>query len=93
MKIDLTHRHAVITGSTSGIGFAIAHGLAEAGAAVVINGAEKLFKWKLVPIYGSSLHANEQATETHARRRAIRGAKRRRLPHAKSNRDDWRDAQ
>jgi NAD(P)-dependent dehydrogenase (short-subunit alcohol dehydrogenase family) len=38
MKIDLTNRRAVITGSTSGIGFAIAHGLAEAGAAVVING-------------------------------------------------------
>jgi len=38
MKIDLTNRHAVITGSTSGIGLAIAHGLAEAGAAVVING-------------------------------------------------------
>ena len=38
MKIDLTNRRAVITGSTSGIGFAIAHGLAAAGATVVING-------------------------------------------------------
>ena len=36
--IDLTNRHAIVTGSTSGIGFAIAKGLAEAGAAVVING-------------------------------------------------------
>ena len=38
MKIDLSNKHAVVTGSTSGIGFAIALGLAEAGAQVVING-------------------------------------------------------
>ena len=38
MRIDLTNKRAVVTGSTSGIGFAVAHGLAEAGAAVVING-------------------------------------------------------
>jgi NAD(P)-dependent dehydrogenase (short-subunit alcohol dehydrogenase family) len=34
MRIDLTNKRAVVTGSTSGIGFAIAHGLAETGAAV-----------------------------------------------------------
>jgi NAD(P)-dependent dehydrogenase (short-subunit alcohol dehydrogenase family) len=38
MIIDLSGKQAVITGSTSGIGFAIAQGLAEAGAAVVVNG-------------------------------------------------------
>jgi NAD(P)-dependent dehydrogenase (short-subunit alcohol dehydrogenase family) len=38
MKIDLTNKTAVITGSTAGIGFAIAQGLAAAGANVVING-------------------------------------------------------
>jgi NAD(P)-dependent dehydrogenase (short-subunit alcohol dehydrogenase family) len=38
MKIDLTNKRAIVTGSTSGIGFAIAHGLAATGAAVVING-------------------------------------------------------
>lgn len=38
MQIDLTGKHAVITGSTKGIGFAIAKGLAESGAHVVING-------------------------------------------------------
>jgi NAD(P)-dependent dehydrogenase (short-subunit alcohol dehydrogenase family) len=38
MKIDLTGKTAVITGSTAGIGYAIARGLAEAGARVVLNG-------------------------------------------------------
>jgi NAD(P)-dependent dehydrogenase (short-subunit alcohol dehydrogenase family) len=38
MKIDLTGKTAVVTGSTQGIGFAIAKGLAEAGASVVVNG-------------------------------------------------------
>jgi NAD(P)-dependent dehydrogenase (short-subunit alcohol dehydrogenase family) len=38
MKIDLTNKRAVVTGSTAGIGLAIAAGLARAGAAVVING-------------------------------------------------------
>jgi NAD(P)-dependent dehydrogenase (short-subunit alcohol dehydrogenase family) len=38
MIIDLTGRKAVVTGSTGGIGRAIAEGLAQAGAAVVING-------------------------------------------------------
>jgi len=34
MKVDLTGRIAVVSGSTAGIGFAIASGLAKAGAAV-----------------------------------------------------------
>ena len=38
MKIDLTGRRAIVTGSTAGIGFGIAKGLAAAGAAVVLNG-------------------------------------------------------
>jgi len=38
MRIDLQGRTAVVTGSTAGIGFAIARGLAEAGARVVVNG-------------------------------------------------------
>lgn len=38
MHIELKKRKAIVTGSTAGIGRAIAEGLARAGAAVVING-------------------------------------------------------
>jgi NAD(P)-dependent dehydrogenase (short-subunit alcohol dehydrogenase family) len=38
MKIDLSNKTALVTGSTAGIGFAIATGLARAGAAVIVNG-------------------------------------------------------
>jgi NAD(P)-dependent dehydrogenase (short-subunit alcohol dehydrogenase family) len=38
MKIDLSGKTALVTGSTSGIGHAIAKGLASVGAEVVING-------------------------------------------------------
>src|SRR5882724_8208934 len=37
---DLTGRTALITGSSRGLGRAIAEGLAEAGATVVLNGAD-----------------------------------------------------
>jgi NAD(P)-dependent dehydrogenase (short-subunit alcohol dehydrogenase family) len=38
MIIDLSGKTAIVTGSTSGIGYAIAKGLAEAGARVILNG-------------------------------------------------------
>lgn len=45
MVIDLKGRKAIVTGSTAGIGRAVAEGLARAGAAVVINGRseERIF--------------------------------------------------
>lgn len=41
MKIDLTGKTAIVTGSTIGIGFAIAQGLAETGATVIVNGRKQ----------------------------------------------------
>jgi NAD(P)-dependent dehydrogenase (short-subunit alcohol dehydrogenase family) len=41
MIIDLTSKRAIVTGSTAGIGFAIARGLAQSGAAVVLNGRSR----------------------------------------------------
>lgn len=38
MHVDLAGKRAIVTGSTAGIGFAIARGLARAGAQVVLNG-------------------------------------------------------
>ena len=38
MNIDLSGKTAIVTGSSSGIGFAIASGLAASGARVVVNG-------------------------------------------------------
>ena len=38
MKIDLSGKTAIVTGSTAGIGLAIVKGLAAAGARVVVNG-------------------------------------------------------
>src|SRR6266481_8742241 len=38
MIVDLSNKRAIVTGSTAGIGFAIASGLAQSGAGVVING-------------------------------------------------------
>ena len=41
MDLQLTNKKALVTGSTAGIGFAIASLLAEEGASVVVNGRSK----------------------------------------------------
>ena len=41
MKIDLSGKVALVTGSTAGIGLAIAKGLAAAGAKVIVNGRKQ----------------------------------------------------
>lgn len=40
LLLDLTGRRALITGSTQGIGLALAYGLARSGASIVLNGRE-----------------------------------------------------
>jgi gluconate 5-dehydrogenase len=37
---DLTGQRALITGSSQGIGFALAQGLAQSGAEIVLNGRD-----------------------------------------------------
>jgi NAD(P)-dependent dehydrogenase (short-subunit alcohol dehydrogenase family) len=41
MKTDLSGKTAIVTGSTGGIGFAIARGLVASGAAVIVNGRKQ----------------------------------------------------
>jgi len=41
MQIDLTGKKAIVTGSSDGIGLAIAIGLARAGASLVLVGREQ----------------------------------------------------
>ncbi|TNC73263.1 SDR family oxidoreductase [Rubellimicrobium roseum] len=41
MMFDLTGRRALVTGSSQGIGLALARGLAEAGAQVILNGRDR----------------------------------------------------
>ena len=41
MHIDLSGKQAVVTGSTAGIGYAIAKGLAAEGASVIVTGRTK----------------------------------------------------
>lgn len=41
MNIDLTGKTAIVTGSTGGIGLAVAQGLSQAGAAVIVCGRQQ----------------------------------------------------
>lgn len=55
MDIDLTDRTALVTGSTAGIGFATARGLASCGASVWVNGRTQQRVDAAIAAIGASL--------------------------------------
>ena len=58
MRIDLEGKRAVVSGSTAGIGLAIARGLAEAGADVAVNGrTEERVERAMKDLRGAVQHA------------------------------------
>jgi NAD(P)-dependent dehydrogenase (short-subunit alcohol dehydrogenase family) len=63
MQIDLTGKTAVVTGSTAGIGLAIARGLAEAGAEVVINGRTQAAVDRAIATLGPAAKARGVAAD------------------------------
>ena len=62
MHIDLSEKTAIVTGSTAGIGFAIARGLADCGATVILNGRTR-----------TSVEEATSRLQHVARRTSIRG--------------------
>jgi NAD(P)-dependent dehydrogenase (short-subunit alcohol dehydrogenase family) len=62
MQITLSGKTALVTGSTAGIGYAIAHGLAEAGARVIVNGRGEASVAKAVDALGKALPKADIAT-------------------------------
>jgi len=71
---DLTGRRALITGSSQGIGFALARGLADAGAEIVLNGRNTEKLAEAARSFGSDTHQLAfDATDHEASRAAIDG--------------------
>jgi short-subunit dehydrogenase len=61
MRIDLSGKTAIITGSTAGIGLATAKGLATAGAKVVVNGRTPEAVERAVKAVGTAAPGTEVA--------------------------------
>lgn len=61
-QFDLTGRIALVTGSATGIGFALARGLAQAGAHMVLNGRNKeKLAWATQQLQQQGLHISSAA--------------------------------
>ena len=70
---DLTGRRALVTGSSQGIGLALARGLQAAGAQVVLNGRDAAKLKAAVAAVPEALSLVFDATDHHAVRAAIDG--------------------
>ena len=71
---DLTGLRVLITGSSQGIGFALASGMAEAGAKIVLNGRDEAKLHKAAEALGGNVATLAfDATDHDAVRRAIDG--------------------
>ena len=69
MHIDLSGKTAIVTGSTAGIGLAIARGLAAAGAKVVVNGrTEAAVEKAVAEVAGPPLLESRASPAISARR-------------------------
>lgn len=68
---DLTGRRALITGSSQGIGFALARGLQAAGAQVVLNGRDAAKLEAAASDISGALSLAFDATDHHAVRAAV----------------------
>src|SRR5436853_2458134 len=53
---DLTGKTALVTGSSAGLGIAMARGLAEAGAAIVLNGRDETKLASAVEAFAAAGH-------------------------------------
>ena len=68
---DLTGRRALVTGSSQGIGFALAKGLAEAGAEIILNGRDEAKLAAAAKNLGAKHRLAFDATDHDAVREAI----------------------
>ena len=72
-RFDLSRRRALITGSSQGIGAALARGLAEAGAEVILNGRDPEKLSAAAADLGTPHMLRFDATDHHAAKTAIDG--------------------
>jgi gluconate 5-dehydrogenase len=70
---DLTGRRALVTGSSQGIGFALARGLAAAGAEIVLNGRDPARLSAAAKAIPGAVALAFDATDHHAVRAAVDG--------------------
>ena len=68
---DLTGRRALVTGSSQGIGFALAKGLAAAGAQVILNGRDEARLKAAAESLGAGHTLAFDATDHEAARKAV----------------------